>query len=222
MQTTDISAASSTNTAAPTQRDGSASESSDFNTFLTLLTAQMRNQDPMKPMDSTEFVAQLASFSAVEQQIETNSKLSELLGTFTDSPAANLTEWLGKEVRRDGVASFNGQPVEIDVSIHPSATSARLVIRDGDAKIADIRQIDLTSNTVKWDGRVQGAGTAPAGRYDFTVESYVDGDLLASKPGSVFDLVSEVRLDHGDTILIFEDGATLQSENATAIRLPRT
>ena len=51
---------------------------SDFQTFLELLTAQMRHQDPLEPLDSTQFVAQLAAFSSVEQQIETNSKLDEL------------------------------------------------------------------------------------------------------------------------------------------------
>ena len=59
------------------------SGSSDFTTFLKLLTAQLRNQDPLKPLDSTEFVAQLATFSSVEQQVKTNDTLAtiqQLLG----------------------------------------------------------------------------------------------------------------------------------------------
>lgn len=51
---------------------------SDFQTFLQLLTAQMRHQDPLEPLDSTQFVAQLAAFSSVEQQIQTNAKLDLL------------------------------------------------------------------------------------------------------------------------------------------------
>ncbi len=221
MQTSDISAASQSNTSPASSQEATASSDSDFNTFLTLLTAQMRNQDPMKPMDSTEFVAQLASFSAVEQQIETNNKLSELLGMFTDGPTASLTEWLGKEVRREGSTSFDGQPVEVGVSVHPSADTARLVVRDTNAEIIYALQIDPSVETVSWDGTTQNSGTAPAGRYSFEVESYVDGDLLAGKSGSVFDLVTEVRLDHGNPLLIFEDGATLQAETATAIRMPQ-
>ena len=58
---------------------------SDFETFLKLLTSQLRNQDPLKPLDSTDFVAQLASFSAVEQQVNTNTKLDQLLGALTRS-----------------------------------------------------------------------------------------------------------------------------------------
>lgn len=221
MQTSDISAASRADIAALPSQDAKASSNSDFKTFLSLLTAQMRNQDPLKPMDSTEFVAQLASFSSVEQQIETNSKLNELLGMFTDSPTANLTEWLGKEVRREGYANFNGQPVEIDAAIHPSADSARLVVRDENDAIIDTQQIDPNATSTTWNGSTQGTGAAPNGRYRFEVESYSDGNLLETSPGSMFDLVTEVRLDHGDTILIFEDGAALLAEDATAIRMPQ-
>ena len=53
----------------------------DYNGFLQLLIAQLKNQDPTSPSDSTQFVSQLASFSAVEQQVQTNSKLSSLLAS---------------------------------------------------------------------------------------------------------------------------------------------
>ena len=97
MQTSSVSP--STNITAPEQK-AKPNGSSDFETFLTLLTAQMRNQDPLKPMDSTAFVAQLASFSTVEQQIETNAKLDKILDNFGASPSSQLTEWIGKEVSR--------------------------------------------------------------------------------------------------------------------------
>jgi len=56
-----------------------AKASVDYQSFLKLLVAQMKNQDPTKPMESTEYVAQLASFSQVEQAIQSNSKLSQIL-----------------------------------------------------------------------------------------------------------------------------------------------
>ncbi len=65
---------------------GKTEAGTDFQTFLTLLTTQLRNQDPLKPMDSTQFVAQLASFSAVEQQVRTNEKLAEIINLLS-SPA---------------------------------------------------------------------------------------------------------------------------------------
>jgi len=69
------SATSTQSTAAPT----GAKANVDYNSFLKLLVAELKNQDPTKPMDSTEYIAQLATFSNVEQGIQTNSKLDDLI-----------------------------------------------------------------------------------------------------------------------------------------------
>ena len=68
---------------------GSVAASLDSNTFLTLLLTQLKNQDPTKPMDSTEYVSQLATFSEVEQSTKTNAKLDSLLSSsFLDQASA--------------------------------------------------------------------------------------------------------------------------------------
>lgn len=70
-------------TTAPTTTGGTAKSKTqvDYDSFLKLLVAQMKNQDPTNPMDSTQYVAQLASFSQVEQSVQTNSKLDQMLQT---------------------------------------------------------------------------------------------------------------------------------------------
>jgi flagellar basal-body rod modification protein FlgD len=78
-----------------TQQTNTASSSTsastlDYNAFLKLLIAQMQNQDPTKPIDSTEFVAQLAAFSNVEQGIKTNSKLDSLMTSLALTQADGL------------------------------------------------------------------------------------------------------------------------------------
>ncbi len=221
MQTTDISAAARADTSSALPQESKTDSDSDYQMFLALLTAEMKNQDPTKPMDSTEFVSQLASFSSVEQQTETNNKLDKLLDFFAIKPTENLTEWLDKEVRREGIARFNGQPVEINVTTNPTADSARLVVRDENAAIIYSQRFHPSLDSVTWNGSTQEAGTAPLGRYSFEVESYAGGNLLETNPGSVFDLITEVRLDRGNTVLIFEDGATLQAEDAAAVRMPQ-
>lgn len=220
MQVSELSTARAAANSAKAPQDASATSAGDFHTFLTLLTAQMRNQDPLKPMDSTEFVAQLASFSSVEQQIETNSKLSELLGVYSNSPTESLTDWLGKEVRHEGAASFSGEPINIDVTVNPAADSARLVVRDENAGIVFIQPIDPRATSAVWSGGETSGGTAPEGRYRFEVESYSNGDLIDARAGSVFDLVAEVRADQGDTILMFEGGDSLRAELVTTVRIP--
>lgn len=218
MQTSDVPASTPPTTNSNAKPNSNATGASDFNTFLTLLTAQMRNQDPLKPMESTEFVAQLASFSSVEQQIETNSKLTELLGAFSDRSSANLTGWLGNEVRRDGSVNFSGQRIEIDVPSNSEADVARLIVRSGSGETVYTRQIDPSAQTISWDGETLGSDIAPTGRYSFEVENYSDDALLTVESGSVFDLVTEVRLDRGETVLVFGDGEVLDARNATAVR----
>ena len=221
MQISELSTTSQGATSTIAPQNASAKGASDFNTFLKLLTAQMRNQDPLKPMDSTEFVAQLASFSTVEQQIETNHKLTELLGVFSNRSTTNLTDWLGKEVRREGSANFNGQAVEIEVPVNANADTARLVIRNDSNEIVYSMPIDTSARSILWDGATLDSNIAPVGQYSFDVESYSGDELRGVESGSVFDLVTEVRFDQGNTILVFGDGSVLNADSATAIRAPQ-
>ncbi len=83
----------------------------DYDSFLQLLIAEMRNQDPTEPIDSTEYVAQLATFSQVEQTIQTNARLEELLKSSSISQAGSL---IGRTVTSpDGTVSGVVQQVEI-------------------------------------------------------------------------------------------------------------
>src|SRR6478736_8350029 len=72
--------------------------SSNFSTFLTLLTTQLKNQDPTSPMDSNAFTQQLVMYSQVEQQIDTNTNLKTLIGQNTTNAGAMAAAYLGKKV----------------------------------------------------------------------------------------------------------------------------
>src|SRR6186713_986971 len=78
--------------------------SSNFETFLTLLTTQLKNQDPTSPMDSNQFTQQLVQFSQVEQQIQSNSNLKTLIAQGQSSASAMAMDFLGKKV-----SILNGQ-----------------------------------------------------------------------------------------------------------------
>ena len=83
-----VGGANSANSAG--QSSQTAGPAIDYQSFLKLLMAEMKNQDPTKPMDSTEYVAQLATFSQVEQSVQTNSKLDQLLQTSALAQAGNI------------------------------------------------------------------------------------------------------------------------------------
>ena len=87
--------------AASPQTSTANAASVDYDAFLTLLVAQLRNQDPTEPTDNAELMAQLASFSAVEQQIQTNDKLNTLIQASQLSQASSI---IGKTI-----TSIDGQ-----------------------------------------------------------------------------------------------------------------
>src|SRR5215467_712798 len=93
--TTTPAASSTTSTGQP---NAMADLSSNFSTFLTLLTTQLKNQDPTSPMDSNQFTQQLVMYSQVEQQINTNTNLKSLISQGTSNAATLAAGYLGKKV----------------------------------------------------------------------------------------------------------------------------
>ena len=110
-----VPATSQTNTAATTSSSSSSSAATptvDYNDFLQLLITELQNQDPTSPMDPTQSISQLASFSAVQQQVQTNSTLSAMLTSSTLSQAEGV---IGRTVTSaDG--STSGQVVSVTVT----------------------------------------------------------------------------------------------------------
>jgi len=83
-------AATSSSTASAGTSAATSAATVDYNSFLKLLVAELKNQDPTEPMDATQYMSQLASFSNVEQNIQTNNKLDELLQTSYLSQAGSI------------------------------------------------------------------------------------------------------------------------------------
>ncbi len=195
-----------------------ATAAADFQTFLTLLTSQLRNQDPLKPLQSTEFVAQLASFSAVEQQIRGNDRLDRIIEALSGGPAAGLAQWIGREVRAPVAANYQGMPVEVEVEPDPQAEKALLVVRNAFDQVVARQPVDPALATARWDGTGVGGEPQPHGAYSFTLESYRGEELLGSTPGRVFAAVTEVRLSDGRAELVLEGGERTPVDAVTAVR----
>ena len=194
---------------------------SDFDTFLALLTAQMKNQDPLKPIDSTEFVAQLAQFSSVEQQITTNDKLTSILEAVTASSTGSLADWLGREVRAEVPVAFNGGTVEVTTPEPTiSAAHATLLVIDADGKTVAEQKVEPDATVVTWDGKTSAGGNAPPGSYTFAVRyATLQGDT-ETLDGSVYARVNEARREGGDVVLVLAGGGTVKADEVQAVRNP--
>ncbi|MEX0969304.1 MAG: flagellar hook capping FlgD N-terminal domain-containing protein [Paracoccaceae bacterium] len=197
---------------------GASSVTGDFETFLKLLTTQMRNQDPLNPSDSTEFVAQLASFSAVEQQVQSNAKLDSLVAAFSGRAASGLSEWIGQQVRHAGKADYADRPLDVQVAIDARADRAVMVVRNASGDEVQRLPVGLENDIAIWTGMRADGTQAPAGRYSFEIESFAEDRLLSKNAGMVFDTVREARLNGGRIELVFADGAAMNADDVTAVR----
>lgn len=159
-----------------------------FDTFLQLLTAQLRNQDPLDPQDPSEFTNQLVQFSGVEQAIQTNSLLERQNTLMQFSSAANLSGFLGKTALIDArEALIDGEPAHYRYILPEGVASTRITIVNEQGRIVHSAE-GLTAageHDYTWDGQIDGL-PAPAGRYVVTVAAVdADGQDLGAGVGIV-------------------------------------
>ncbi|MCI4643282.1 MAG: flagellar biosynthesis protein FlgD, partial [Hyphomonadaceae bacterium] len=117
----DVTAASGTSTAASSTTASPATPAQfgeEFNSFIQLLTAQVRHQDPLSPMDSTQFVEQLATFSTLEQQVRSNQSLESIATMISDLHSVIASDWLGQKVSVESSwVPYAGAPVEFTADL---------------------------------------------------------------------------------------------------------
>jgi len=201
-----------------TPKTDKAKAAANFDTFLKLLTTQLKNQDPLKPLDSTQFVAQLASFSAVEQQVRTNDTLGGIKALLGGSATSGLGSWVGLSVRAPRAVNFSGTPIEMQVTPANGADRAELVVRDGTGAEVQRQPLALLSGGISWAGVSANKVPFPAGKYKFVVESFANGKLLDSKRPSIYGSVVEARLNAGKTELVLKDGTVISADAIDAVR----
>lgn len=220
--TTEVSAASSvaTTTAVPSTTGGT-SLTSDFDTFIKLLTAQAKYQDPTEPMDNTEYASQLAEFSMVEQQVLTNDNLETALGQLGLGNMAALTGWVGMEVRAATAANFDGtNPINVAPNPAAAADEVTLIVSNEDGDEINRIALPVSAEPYDWDGTNFAGDIVPAGAYSFVVESKVNGEVVLEDLAEVYTSVRETRMQGNDVVLINETGAAILATTVTALRDP--
>ena len=195
--------------------------SSDFETFLKMLTAQINNQDPLNPLDSTDFASQLATFSGVEQQVLTNDLLSGLTSQLSASGMAEMAGWVGMEARAVAPVFFDGStPVAFTSAPLAGADRADLVVRNTDGVELQRFDVPLGVETLEWTGiGVGGAPLAP-GEYSLELTSYAGEEELRTEPVEVYQAVREVRQGRNGIVLLLASGAEISADAVTALRDP--
>jgi flagellar basal-body rod modification protein FlgD len=216
----DILAKQNNTTSAPKTDDPLVSLSGDYTNFLTLLTAQLKNQDPLSPMDATQFTQQLVQFSAVEQQINGNKKLDQLIGLQSTANAYGAVGFVGTTIAANSSdVPLQGGKAKFDYTIEKSGGSATLKVLNSAGNVVMLKQVDATVGThpVEWDGTDYFGNKLPDGKYtiavsyqdqatgkayDATITSYGKVDQAAITDGEVFLKMGDVSVRLADVIRI--------------------
>lgn len=138
--------------------------------FITLMLAQIKNQDPLKPLEPAEFLGQLAQFSTVTGIQEMGSSVSDLVGSMRSSQALSGANLVGRDVLAPGdTAAFDGTtPVRAAVEAPSGAERVEFVVRDASGAVVRRAQVQPSVSGVTemaWDGRADNGTVMPPGTY---------------------------------------------------------
>ncbi len=190
--------AQSDTTTAPPQQFGE-----EYNSFLKLLTAQVRNQDPLSPLDSTQFVEQLATFSALEQQVKGNTSLESIASMIGDLHSMLASDWLGQTVAVESSwVPYSGETVQYKIDAPVEADEAILNIRNSAGETVWADQLDLEDETFSWDGETQSGIPATAQElFEFGIDLYSEGQYIGTVAPQVITTVTNVGNESGSLML---------------------
>jgi flagellar basal-body rod modification protein FlgD len=192
--------------ASPSSSSNSAMSqlSGNFDTFLQLLTTQLQHQDPLDPMDTSQFTQQLVEYSQVEQQIDTNTNLQSLISQGTTQSAAFATGYLGKTVTvSGGEGSLTNGQAQWTYNLGTAATSTTLQITDasGNVVYSGSGKTAAGNNTFNWNGVDNSGNQLPDGSYTLAVKASAGGQTVTTTVTAV-GTVSEVNMIKGTPQLL--------------------
>ncbi|HWA04453.1 MAG TPA: flagellar hook capping FlgD N-terminal domain-containing protein [Rhizomicrobium sp.] len=160
----------------------------NFDTFLTLLTTQLQNQDPLSPMDSTQFTQQLVAFSSVEQQINTNDNLKSLIALSLSQQASAAVNYIGHSVvLTNGKGSLNGGTVDWTYNLGAQSTGTILTVTNASGQVVYTTSGETAqgNSDFTWDGKDAGGNQLPDGEYTLSVQAVAaDGSAITTTVAS--------------------------------------
>jgi flagellar basal-body rod modification protein FlgD len=165
---------SSTTSATRSSSISQAQLADNFDTFLTLLTTQLRNQDPLNPMDTHEFTNQLVLFSGVEQQIRQNQNLESLIALQVIGEQASAMSYIGKYVTsEDSTTALQEGQANWTYVMPEGAISNTLRIVDADGNVVRTMEGQYTAgrHDLTWDGKDDNGNQLADGVYTLRVSA---------------------------------------------------
>ncbi len=199
---------------------GAQTVDENFDTFLSLLTTQLQNQDPTKPLDTNEMTQQLIQYSEVEQLLQSNKKLEALLSLSAANASLSVISYVGKEINTAGnTTTLANGSANWGLNIPAGSEDVTYVIKDtnGDEVFSSDGALAAGDGSFSWDGTTSTGGTAAPGNYTLTVTARDAGENAVPVKVSVRGIVDGVDMS-GDIPILLVNGARFNVDDVTEIR----
>lgn len=192
--------------------------STDYTMFLKLLTTQMQNQDPLDPMDTSEYTQQLVQYSQVEQSIQQTGSLKDILSQLSAQQMSQASSFIGREAQFDSaVAGLGADPATW--SYHVDGAPASITATITDVSGATMNKIALdpgSQGRFKWDGIKSDGTRAADGAYTLTLSAANSGgDKLGATIHSVARVTDVVH--SGTDIMLGANGVRIPLQDLVAV-----
>lgn len=205
----DISGVSSTSSVQATSALTSGNNALGKDEFLTLMVEQLKNQDPMNPADATEFTAQLAQFSSLEQLFNINDNLEKMGDTSGEMQRMSALSMIGQEVvTTSSDFEFSGNSLKLGYDLDATADQGSLYIRNASGStVATLPLPEMTTGQhfVEWDGKDADGNRVPQGSYTLGVSAF-NGDDAVAASALIRSQVVGVDLIAGGDVLVTDAG----------------
>jgi len=177
-----------------------------YDAFINLLTTQLKNQDPLSPMDSSKFTEQLVQFSGVEQAINQNKNLEQLISLTKGNQNASALGYIGRVVETDGAtATTDGSGAKWVYTLPQASAKTALVVTEtstGRVVYTKDGATEAGRQTFNWDGKDNNGTLLPPGSYTLAVAAADKSDADLKVPVTLGGLVSGVDNTNGEPMLI--------------------
>lgn len=208
---------SSTSSSSTSSTDGTLGKDD----FLTLLVTQLENQDPLEPMDNTQFVSQLAQFSSLEGITNLNTTMSGMSSSLTSMQNYSTASLIGKYVKTDGSdIYYYGSQANFGYTLDGSASSVTVSIKDSSGNTVntmDMGAQDSGTYDLAWDGTDSSGNTLQSGTYSFSVDAKDSTGQSITASTYTIDAVSGVTFDSTGAASLAVGDKTVTMDSVKAI-----
>ncbi|MBL1241920.1 MAG: flagellar hook assembly protein FlgD [OCS116 cluster bacterium] len=191
----------------------------NFDIFLKLLTTQLKNQNPLEPLKTSEFTQQMVQFTQVEQQVKANTNLEELARLFSQQTMTSSVGYIGKTVTAEGsTTNLQNDKATWDVEFDQAPADSSIIISNSAGRVVYATKTDfrIGNNNFTWDGKDNSGQSLPNGLYTIKVNATNDSEEALTPNTMVSGVVTGVDMTGSSSVLNLGD-RSVKLENVRKI-----